>query len=102
MASIPSDTYNSMTGYTANAFLESGTAADMNGTDAQLDHATAPPARSVRTPRFACEHKDRGDVQGEHAVSHQGDGLKEDDMAAEEHDVERERDRTEGNGGEDY
>ena len=42
-----------MTGYTANAFLESGTAADMNGTDAQLDHATAPPARSVRHTTFS-------------------------------------------------
>lgn len=48
MASIPIEMYNSMTGYTARAFLLGGTAAEMKGMDAQLDHPTAARARNVR------------------------------------------------------
>ena len=48
MESIPREMYNSMTGNTARAFLVGGTAAEMNGMDAQLDQLTAASARMVR------------------------------------------------------
>lgn len=41
-----------MTGYTARAFRLGATAAEMNGMDAQLDHATAATARNVRYTLF--------------------------------------------------
>jgi hypothetical protein len=48
MASIPSEMYSSMTGNTARAFRLGGTAAEMKGMDAQLEHPTAASARIVR------------------------------------------------------
>lgn len=45
---MPTEMYNRTTGYTARAFLLGGTAAEMKGMDAQLDHPTAARARNVR------------------------------------------------------